>query len=141
MGHVIAGAAIGRDLAFTGPMCSTFGAPMTLSRRSLPGTSRLECVQRPGLLHGGSHEIRSLLKDADVFFANKRPGYLERYGLDAEELCGRKPGLIHARVVLHGDKGPWKNRPGFDEVGAAVRGCSPSKGRPPSLNRRRLFPL
>ena len=58
-----------------------------------------------------------LLKDADVFFANKRPSYLERNGLDAEELCARKPGLIHARVVLHGDRGPWKNRPGFDEIG------------------------
>ena len=24
------------------------------------------------------------------------------------------PGLIHATVVLHGEKGPWSNRPGFD---------------------------
>ena len=54
-----------------------------------------------------------LLKDADVFFANRRPGYLERDGLDAEELCAKRPGLIHARVVAYGDKGPWKDRTGF----------------------------
>jgi crotonobetainyl-CoA:carnitine CoA-transferase CaiB-like acyl-CoA transferase len=71
-----------------------------------------------------------LLKDADVFFANKRPGYLESHGLDAEALCARKPGLIHARIVLHGDRGPWKNRPGFDEIGAAVSGLFCVEGTP-----------
>jgi crotonobetainyl-CoA:carnitine CoA-transferase CaiB-like acyl-CoA transferase len=69
-----------------------------------------------------------LLKDADVFFANRRPGYLARNGLDAEELSAKKPGLIHATVVLHGDKGPWSNRPGFDETGAAVSGVFALEG-------------
>ena len=63
-----------------------------------------------------------LLKDADVFFANKRPGFLDRRGLSAEELSEKRPGLIHATVVLHGDKGPWANRPDFDEIGSAVTG-------------------
>src|SRR5215467_3597771 len=63
-----------------------------------------------------------LLKDADVFFSNRRPRYLERYGLTAEELSQKKPGLIHAKVVLHGERGPWSNWVGFDEIGAAVSG-------------------
>src|SRR6202012_2722334 len=71
-----------------------------------------------------------LLNDADIFFANKRPGYLRSNGLDAEELCAQKPGLIHATVVLHGEKGPWKNRPGFDEIGAGVSGVFPVEGTP-----------
>ena len=33
-------------------------------------------------------KFERLLKDADVFFANKRPGYLERNGLDAQERPG-----------------------------------------------------
>jgi crotonobetainyl-CoA:carnitine CoA-transferase CaiB-like acyl-CoA transferase len=33
-----------------------------------------------------------------------------------------RPGLVHAKVVLHGETGPWSNRPGFDEIGAAVSG-------------------
>src|SRR5262249_55937996 len=69
-----------------------------------------------------------LLQKADVFFANKRPGFLERHGLQAEELCARKPGLIHATVVLHGSRGPWANRPGFDEIGAAVSGIFSLEG-------------
>ena len=57
-----------------------------------------------------------------MFFGNRRPGYFEKYGLTAEELSHNKPGLIHATVVLHGERGPWANRVGFDEVGAAVSG-------------------
>jgi crotonobetainyl-CoA:carnitine CoA-transferase CaiB-like acyl-CoA transferase len=48
--------------------------------------------------------------------------------LDAEELCAKKPGLIHATVVLHGEKGPWSNRPGFDEIGATVSGVFALEG-------------
>jgi len=75
---------------------------------------------------GDSQEDRAqfhrLLQDAGVFFANKRPGYLRQRDLDAEALCEQKPGLIHTTIVLHGDKGPWSKRPGFDRIGAAVSG-------------------
>jgi crotonobetainyl-CoA:carnitine CoA-transferase CaiB-like acyl-CoA transferase len=64
--------------------------------------------------------FNQLLRDADVFFANRRPGFLRRHDLDADALCEQKPGLIHATVVLHGEKGPWSERAGFDEIGAAV---------------------
>jgi crotonobetainyl-CoA:carnitine CoA-transferase CaiB-like acyl-CoA transferase len=83
----------------------------------------------------------SLLKDADVFFANKRPGYLARTGLDAEELCEKRPGLIHATVVLHGEKGPWSNRPGFDEVGAAVAGVFAIEGTPTRPKSPPIVPI
>jgi len=69
-----------------------------------------------------------LLKDADVFFSNRRPGYLERYGLTAEELSQQKPGLIHAKVVLRGERGPWSNWVGFDEIGPAVSGLFAIEG-------------
>jgi crotonobetainyl-CoA:carnitine CoA-transferase CaiB-like acyl-CoA transferase len=36
--------------------------------------------------------------------------------------------LIHATVVLHGEKGPWSNRPGFDEIGATVSGLFTIEG-------------
>ena len=123
MGHVIAGGAMGRDLAM-------YGADVLNIWR--PNATELELfawdvqVGMRSTILDGSREDRArfdyLLKDADVFFANKRPGYLERIGLTAEELCAAKPGLIHAKVVLHGDTGPWSNRPGFDEIGAAVSG-------------------
>jgi crotonobetainyl-CoA:carnitine CoA-transferase CaiB-like acyl-CoA transferase len=123
MGHVIAGGGMGRDLAYYGADVLNLWRPDDTEIEAFVWD--VQVGMRSTILDHSKDDrakFDHLLKDADVFFANKRPGYLERNGLDAEELCARKPGLIHARVVLHGDKGPWKNRPGFDEVGGAVSG-------------------
>ncbi len=132
-GHVIAGAGIGRDLAY-------YGADVLNIWR--PADSEIEAfaldvqVGMRSTLLDGSKEDRAtfdrLLKNADVFFSNRRPGYLERYGLTAEELSQKRPGLIHAKVVLHGEQGPWSNRVGFDEIGAAVSGLFSIEGTPNS---------
>jgi crotonobetainyl-CoA:carnitine CoA-transferase CaiB-like acyl-CoA transferase len=75
-------------------------------------------------------KFNQLLNDADVFFSNRRPGYQERYGLTAHDLCSKHPGLIHAKAVLHGETGPWSNRTGFDEVARAVTGVFALEGTP-----------
>jgi len=142
MGHVIAGAAIGRDLA-------QHGADVLNIWR--PGDTEVEAfawdvqVGMRQTILDNSKEDRAkfdlLLKDADVFFANKRPGYLARNGLDAEELCAKRRGLIHASVLLHGATGPWKNRPGFDEIGAAVTGLFCIEGTPTEPKSPPIIPI
>jgi crotonobetainyl-CoA:carnitine CoA-transferase CaiB-like acyl-CoA transferase len=142
MGHVIAGAAIGRDLAF-------YGADVLNIWR--PNNTELEAffwdvqVGMRSTILDSSKEDRAkfdaLLKDADVFFANKRAGYLRSHGLDAEELCAKKPGLIHATVVLHGEHGPWSNRPGFDEIGATVSGVFAIEGSLASPKQPPIVPI
>jgi crotonobetainyl-CoA:carnitine CoA-transferase CaiB-like acyl-CoA transferase len=129
MGHVIAGGAIGRDLAF-------YGADVLNIWR--PSDSEIEAFawdvqvgMRSTILDDSIDDravFTRLLQDADVFFANKFPGFLRRHDLDAEALCAKKPGLIHATVVCHGEKGPWSNRPGFDEIGATVAGLFALEG-------------
>src|SRR6516164_5908943 len=129
MGHVIAGAVIGRDLAGYGADVLNIWRPDDTEVDGLAWDAQ---VGMRSTFLDSSKEDRAkfdkLLKDADIFFANKRPGYLERHGLDAEALAAKKPGLIHAQVLLHGNKGPWKNRPGFDEIGAAVTGVFTTEG-------------
>jgi len=129
MGHVIAGAGIGRDLALHGADVLNIWRP---DDTEIDGLAWDVQVGMRSTILAASKEDRAkfdeLLKDADVFFANRRPGYLERNGLDAETLCAKKAGLIHAQVLLHGDRGPWKNRPGFDEIGAAVAGVFTIEG-------------
>jgi crotonobetainyl-CoA:carnitine CoA-transferase CaiB-like acyl-CoA transferase len=142
LGHVIAGAGIGRDLAY-------YGADVLNIWR--PGDSEIEAfawdvqVGMRSTLLDGSKEDRAqfdrLLKDADVFFSNRRPGYLERYGLTAEELSQKKPGLIHTKVVLHGEQGPWSNWVGFDEVGAAVSGLFAIEGTPTQPKSPAIIPI
>jgi crotonobetainyl-CoA:carnitine CoA-transferase CaiB-like acyl-CoA transferase len=142
MGHVIAGAAIGRDLAF-------YGADVLNTWR--PDDTEVEAfywdvqvgMRSTVLDHskGDRAMFDVLLKDADIFFANKRPGYLKSHGLDAEELCAKKPGLIHATVVLHGERGPWSNRPGFDEIGATVSGLFALEGSLSSPKQPPIVPI
>ena len=131
MGHVIAGGAIGRDLAMYGADVLNIWRPNATELEAFAWD--VQVGMRSTILDSSNEDrakFDNLLKDADVFFANKRPGYLERNGLTAEELCAKKPGLIHAKVILHGDTGPWSNRPGFDEIGAAVSGVFCIEGSP-----------
>jgi crotonobetainyl-CoA:carnitine CoA-transferase CaiB-like acyl-CoA transferase len=129
MGHVIAGGAMGRDLSLYGADVLNIWRPHDAEVDAFAWD--VQVGMRSTIL-GDSREDRAqfqrLLQRADVFFANKRPGFLARHGMDAEELCAQKPGLIHATVLLHGDKGPWSNRPGFDEVGATVTGLFALEG-------------
>jgi crotonobetainyl-CoA:carnitine CoA-transferase CaiB-like acyl-CoA transferase len=142
MGHVIAGAGIGRDLAYYGADVLNIWRPDDTEIESFAWD--VQVGMRSTILDYSAEDrvkFDSLLKDADVFFANKRPGYLARTGLDAEELCEKRPGLIHATVVLHGEKGPWSNRPGFDEVGAAVAGVFAIEGTPTRPKSPPIVPI
>jgi crotonobetainyl-CoA:carnitine CoA-transferase CaiB-like acyl-CoA transferase len=142
MGHVIAGAGIGRDLACYGADVLNIWRPDDTEVEAFAWD--VQVGMRSTILDSSAEDrakFDRLLKDADVFFANKRPGYLERNGLGAEELCAKKPGLIHATVVLHGEKGPWSNRPGFDEIGAAVSGLFSLEGTPTHPKQPPIVPI
>jgi crotonobetainyl-CoA:carnitine CoA-transferase CaiB-like acyl-CoA transferase len=142
MGHVIAGACIGRDLAYYGADVINIWRPTDTEIESFIWD--VQVGMRQIILDyskDDSAKFDHLLKDADIFFANRRPGYLERHGLDAEELCAKRPGLIHVRVVPHGDKGPWKDRTGFDESGAAVTGLFTTEGTPTHPKSPPIIPI
>jgi len=131
MGHVIAGAAMGRCLALYGAdVLNVWG----LHACEIDFLAWDAQVGMRSTILGDAAEDRTqfhqLLQGTDIFFANKRPNFLKQRGLEAEELCASKPGLIHATVVLHGDEGPWAARPGFDVHGATVAGVFPLEGTP-----------
>jgi crotonobetainyl-CoA:carnitine CoA-transferase CaiB-like acyl-CoA transferase len=142
MGHVIAGAGIGRDLALHGADVLNIWRPDDREIESFAWD--VQVGMRSTILDYSPEDgarFDELLKDADIFFANKRPGYLERFGLDAETLSAKKPGLIHTQVLLHGAKGPWKDRPGFDEIGAAVTGLFAIEGTPTHPKSPPIIPI
>src|ERR1700747_3452429 len=129
MGHVIAGAGMGRDMALYGADVLNIWRPRDSEIEAFAWD--VQVGMRSTILDDAKEDraqFDRLLQDADVFFANKRPGFLKKHDLDAEALCKQKPGLIHATVVLHGEKGPWSDRPGFDEIGAAVSGLFTIEG-------------
>jgi crotonobetainyl-CoA:carnitine CoA-transferase CaiB-like acyl-CoA transferase len=83
----------------------------------------------------------ALLKDTNIFFANKRPGFFGIPRTGCRRVMCKKPGLIHATVVLHGETGPWSNRPGFDEIGATVSGVFALEGSLISPKRPPIVPI
>ena len=142
MGHVIAGAAIGRDMALYGADVLNIWRPRDSEIEAFAWD--VQVGMRSTVLDDAKEDrekFNQLLKDADVFFANKRPGFLKKHDLDADALCQRKPGLIHATVVLHGEKGPWSNRPGFDEIGSAVCGLFTIEGSPTQPKQPPIVPI
>src|SRR6267154_1421118 len=142
MGHVIAGGAIGRDMALYGADVLNIWRPRDSEIEAFAWD--VQVGMRSTILDDSKEDrekFNQLLRDADVFFANKRPGFLKKHDLDADALCGQKPGLIHATVVLHGEKGPWSNRPGFDEIGSAVSGLFTIEGSPTQPKQPPIVPI
>jgi crotonobetainyl-CoA:carnitine CoA-transferase CaiB-like acyl-CoA transferase len=140
MGHVIAGPGIGRDLALFGADVLNIWQPLDWELEMFYWTSHVGMRSTILDLHEKAdlEKMNQLLNDADIFFSNRRPGYQERFGLTADELCSKHPGLIHAKVTLFGETGPWSNRAGFDEVAGAVMGVFALEGTP---DNPRLTPL
>jgi len=66
--------------------------------------------------------LDELVKTADVFIQNFRPGVAERLHVGAERLQGINPRLIYADISGFGNDGPWKDRPAFDTVSQAASG-------------------
>src|SRR6201984_3610031 len=142
MGHVIAGGAMGRDMALYGADVLNIWRPKDSEVEAFAWD--VQVGMRSTILDDSKEDrarFNRLLQDADVFFANKRPGFLKKHDLDADALCAQKPGLIHASVVLHGEKGPWSNRPGFDEIGASVSGLFTIEGSPTRPKQPPIVPI
>ena len=74
------------------PPPSDTGRPAIPIRHNQPNTPPSTHYIRPEqVARKIEAKFDNLLKDADVFFANKRPGYLEPNGRTAEEFCATKP--------------------------------------------------
>lgn len=63
-----------------------------------------------------------LLKKADVFVENFRPGTAERLGIGSETLKALNPKLVYCSISAFGQSGPYAEKPGFDTLGQAMSG-------------------
>ncbi len=66
--------------------------------------------------------VLRLVKDADVVMENFRPGVMKRLGLGYDRLREIKPDLIYASLTAFGEKGPYKDKPGFELIIQALTG-------------------
>lgn len=74
--------------------------------------------------------VRRLAAECDVLVENFKPGVMEAWGLDYDELSADNPGLIMLRISGYGQTGPYKDRPGFGVVAEAMGGLRHLTGEP-----------
>ena len=82
--------------------------------------------------------VRDLVRSADVFVENYRPGALDKLGLGYGELARDNPGLVYCSVSAYGHTGPKASRPGFGAIAEAESGAMDllgNPGEPPPLFR------
>lgn len=130
LGHVIAGSGFGRALAYHGADVLNIWRPMDFEFDMIYYSANVG--MRSKILEIGQTEgmekFHTLLKGADIFFSNRRPGYLEKLHLSAESISSLKPGIIHVDMSLYGHQGPWANRIGFDQNAGGVSGILSLEG-------------
>ncbi|MFO0474131.1 MAG: CaiB/BaiF CoA transferase family protein [Alphaproteobacteria bacterium] len=72
----------------------------------------------------GKAVLLDLVRQADVFVENFRPGAIERLGLGHDALRAINPGLVYVSMSGFGDTGPYAPHRVYDPVIQAVSGFS-----------------
>ena len=71
-----------------------------------------------------------LVKSADVVVENYRPDVKERLGLDYDTLARINPRIVLASISGFGQDGPYRDRPGFDQIAQGMSGLMSVTGQP-----------
>ena len=79
---------------------------------------------------GGRRVMRALLRTADVFVENYRPGALAAHGLGYAEIAKINPRIVYCSVSAFGQTGPRGTETGYDFVFQAVAGLMSLTGTP-----------
>ena len=80
----------------------------------------------------GKDILKKLVQRADVLVENYRPDVKKRLGIDYEDLKPLNPRLIYASISGFGQTGPYKNRPGYDQIAQGMGGLMSITGQPGS---------
>ena len=74
--------------------------------------------------------FKRLAASSDVVLENFRPDVKLRLGIDYETLAKSNPRLIYASISGFGQSGPYRDRPGFDQIAQGMGGLMSITGLP-----------
>ncbi len=78
----------------------------------------------------GIEIFRKLVRGADVVVENYRPDVKQRLGIDYAALKPLNPRLFYASISGFGQSGPYRDRPGFDQIAQGMGGLMSITGLP-----------
>jgi crotonobetainyl-CoA:carnitine CoA-transferase CaiB-like acyl-CoA transferase len=74
--------------------------------------------------------LKRLVGQADVLVENYRPDVKHRLGVDYDTLKKVNPRLVYASISGFGQDGPYRERPGFDQIAQGMGGLMSITGLP-----------
>lgn len=78
----------------------------------------------------GLDVLRRMVAKADVLVENFRPDVKHRLGIDYDSLKAINPRLVYASISGFGQDGPYRDRPGFDQIAQGMGGLMSITGKP-----------
>jgi crotonobetainyl-CoA:carnitine CoA-transferase CaiB-like acyl-CoA transferase len=78
----------------------------------------------------GIEVLKRLVTRADVLVENYRPDVKHRLGIDYETLSALNPRLIYGSISGFGQTGPYRERPGYDQIAQGTGGLMSITGLP-----------
>lgn len=72
----------------------------------------------------GREIVYKLVTTADIVIENYRAGVSKRLAIDYETLKPYNPQLIYCSVTAFGDRGPYRERPAYDQILQAISGAA-----------------
>ena len=78
----------------------------------------------------GVEVMHRLVAQADVLVENYRPDVKFRLGVDYDSLQAINPRLVYASISGFGQDGPYRDRPGFDQIAQGMGGLMSITGEP-----------
>jgi formyl-CoA transferase len=74
--------------------------------------------------------LKQLAAKADILVENYRPDVKRKLGIDYETMAAVNPRLIYASISGYGEDGPYRLRPGFDQIAQGMGGLMSITGVP-----------
>ena len=74
--------------------------------------------------------LEKMVASADVVVENYRPDVKRRLGIDYPTLSAINPRLVYASISGYGQDGPYRLRPGFDQIAQGMGGLMSITGLP-----------
>jgi crotonobetainyl-CoA:carnitine CoA-transferase CaiB-like acyl-CoA transferase len=78
----------------------------------------------------GVEVLKRLVSRADVLVENYRPDVKHRLGIDYETLSAINPRLVYGSISGFGQTGPYRDRPGYDQIAQGMGGLMSITGLP-----------
>ncbi len=85
--------------------------------------------------------LKRMALDADVVVENFRPSVKTRLGIDYPAMRAVNPRIVYASISGFGEEGPYRERPGFDQIAQGLGGLMSVTGTPGQGPMRAGIPI